>query len=223
VRGVGSPHHVQPRTISISQTTEFGTVYTPDELRALSRLAREHGLLLHMDGARLANAAAALGVSLRALSRDCGVDALSFGATKNGLMCGEAVIFFRPELGRGFAFARKQGMQLVSKMRFVSAQFVRLLEGDLWLRNARHANQMAARLAAKAARVPGVRILRKVEANGVFAAIPAHAVEPLRREYAFHVWDERTGEVRWMAAFDTTEQDVDGFVAALERHSAAQA
>lgn len=219
LRGVGSQHNVQPRTISLSQSTEFGTVYTPDELHAISRFARDHGLWLHMDGARLANAAASLGVSLREASRECGVDVLSFGGTKNGMMCGEAVVFFRPELARGFAFVRKQGMQLASKMRFISAQFIALLEGDLWLRNARHSNQMARLLAEKAARIPGVRIHRPVDANGVFALLPPEAVEPLQKEFAFHVWDERATEthpeVRWMTAFDTTQDDIERFVAAL--------
>lgn len=221
LRGIGSQHSVQPRTISLSQTTEFGTVYTPDELRAISRFARDHGLWLHMDGARLANAAASLGVSLREASRDCGVDVLSFGGTKNGLMCGEAVVFFRPELARDFAFIRKQGMQLASKMRFIAAQFVRLLEGDLWLRNANHSNRMAALLAEKVAAVPGVSIHRPVQANGVFALLPPQAIAPLQKEFAFHVWDEHATpthpEVRWMAAFDTTEEDIERFVAALRR------
>jgi threonine aldolase len=217
LRGVGSQHNVQPRTISISQSTEFGTVYLPAEVRAISAFAREHGLLLHMDGARLANAAASLGVGLREASRDCGVDVLSFGGTKNGLMCGEAVVFFRPELARGFSFVRKQGMQLASKMRFIAAQFSALLDGDLWLRNASHSNRMAKRLAEGAARIQGVRIHRPVEANGVFAILPSSVTKPLQQEFAFHVWDERVGEVRWMTAFDTNEEDVDQFVAALER------
>jgi threonine aldolase len=180
-------------------------------------LAREHGLYLHVDGARLANAAAGLGVGLRALTRDCGVDALSLGGTKNGLMCGEVVVFFRPELARGFAYARKQGMQLASKMRFIAAQFERVLEGDLWRETAAHSNRMARLLADGASRVPDVEILRPVQANGVFARIPPHAIEPLQRAFAFHVWDERAGEVRWMCSFDTTEDDVERFVAALGR------
>jgi threonine aldolase len=215
LRGIGSQHHVQPRTVSISQTTEFGTLYSLEELHALSRFARENGLLFHMDGARLSNAAAALGVNLREASRDCGVDVLSFGGTKNGLMCGEAVVIFKPELARGFEFTRKQGMQLASKMRFISAQLDKLLENDLWLRNARHANAMAKLLSEKIAGLPGVRVTRKVQANGVFAVIPSHAIEPLQREFAFHIWDERTGEVRWMTAFDTTERDVELFCSAL--------
>lgn len=217
LKGVGSQHHVQPRTISISQTTEFGTLYTCEEVRTISAFARSHGLYLHMDGARLANAAASLGVSLREASQGCGVDALSFGATKNGIMCGEAVVFFRPELARGFEYIRKQGMQLASKMRFISAQIARLLEDDLWLRNATHANQMASLLAWKASHIQGVRILREVRANGVFASIPASAIEPLQRQFAFHIWDDRTREVRWMTAFDTTEDDVEKFVAALKK------
>jgi threonine aldolase len=206
---------VQPPTISNSQKTEFGTVYSREEVRAISAFARSHGFYLHMDGARMANAAASLGMSLREISRDCGVDALSFGATKNGIMCGEAVVFFTPELARGFEYIRKQGMQLASKMRFISAQIARLLEDDLWLRNATRANQMAGLLAQKASQVPGVRILREVSANGVFASIPASAIEGLQRQFAFHVWDDRTQEVRWMTAFDTTEEDVGKLVAAL--------
>jgi threonine aldolase len=215
--GVGRQHSVQPRTISLSQSTEFGAVYSLEEIRAISQFAREHDLYLHMDGARLANAAAHLGVGLREASRDCGVDALSFGGTKNGLMCGEAVVFFRPELAEGFQYIRKQGMQLASKMRFISAQMARLLEGDLWLRNATHANHMARLLAEKAAQVPGVNVLRPVQANGVFARLPENAIEPLQREYDFLVWDDRTREVRWMTSFDTTPEDVEGFVAALGR------
>jgi threonine aldolase len=215
VRGVGDQHHVQARVLSITQSTELGTRYSPAEVRALAEWAHSHGLLLHVDGARLANAAAGLGVGLAEAA--AGADVLSFGATKNGGLGAEAVVFLRPGLGSDFRFLRKQGMQLASKMRYAAAQFVALLSDDLWRRNAAHANAMAARLAAGVAEVPGVRITRPVQANAVFAVPPAGVVAPLQAQYPFYVWDEGTGEVRWMTSYATTEADVDGFVAALRR------
>jgi threonine aldolase len=216
LKGEGSQHHVQAHVISISQTTEFGTVYQPDEVRNLSEFARSHQMYLHMDGARISNAAASLGLSLREATRDLGVDVLSFGGTKNGLMGAEAVIFFNPKLAQGFPFIRKQGMQLASKMRFISAQFIALLENDLWLRNAKHSNSMAARLAEQAAQVPGIKIVRPVQANGVFATLPPEMTARLQKEFEFHVWNDRTGEVRWMTAFDTKVEEIDRFVAAMK-------
>ncbi len=218
-------HKVQPRVVSVGQATEQGSVYSPDEVRALSAVCRAEGLLLHMDGARLANAAAALGKSLREVSRDCGVDALSFGGTKNGLLYGEAVVFFDPARAADFSFIRKQGMQLASKMRFISAQFEALLAGDLWLRSARHANAMARLLGERAAKVPGVRLARAVEANSVYALLPAAAIPKLQESFPFYVWvepkgshaNEGTGEVRWMASWDTTEADVEAFIRELSR------
>ena len=215
VRGVGDQHHVQPRVLSITQSTELGTRYAPDEVRELADWAHAHDLLLHLDGARLANAAAGLGVGLAEATAGCGVDVLSFGATKNGGLGAEAVVFLRSGLADGFRFRRKQGMQLASKMRYAAAQFVALLSDDLWRRNAASANAMASRLAAGVAGVPGVRITRPVEANAVFAVPPAGVVAPLQAAYPFYVWDERTGEVRWMTSFATSEEDVDGFVTAL--------
>jgi threonine aldolase len=215
LKGVGSQHHVQPRVISISQTTEFGTVYQPDEIRKLAEFAHSHDLYLHMDGARISNAAASLGLTLRQATRDLGVDALSFGGTKNGLMGAEAVVFFKPELAQGVPFIRKQGMQLASKMRFISAQLVALLEGDLWLRNATHSNLMAAKLARLAAQIPGVKVVRPVQANGVFAVLPPPMIARLQKDFEFHVWNEQTCEVRWMTAFDTQPEEVDRFVAAM--------
>ena len=213
VRGVGDEHHVQPAALSITQSTELGTRYPLDEVRALAEWAHSRGLAVHLDGARLGNAAAGLGVGLREAT--AGVDVLSFGATKNGGMGAEAVVFLRPGLAADFRFRRKQGMQLASKMRYAAAQFVALLTDDLWLRNAAHANAMAARLAAGVATVPGVRITRPVEANAVFAVPPAEVVAPLQARYPFYVWDEATGEVRWMTSFATAGSDVDGFVLAL--------
>ncbi|MFB4314337.1 threonine aldolase family protein [Actinomadura sp. 21ATH] len=219
--GWGDPHHAQPKIVSITQSTEMGTVYTPAEVAALAEFARERGMLLHMDGARLSNAAAALDVPPRAFTSDAGVDVLSYGGTKNGAMAGEAIVVLNPDAVRGIEFLRKMGMQLASKMRFVSAQLVALLDGDLWLRNAAHANAMAQHLAAAVRAVPGVRITQPVQANAVFAVIPPAVAERLRRRYAFSTWDERTGEVRWMCAFDTTEDDVAAFAKALAEEMSA--
>ena len=212
--GIGVEHHVQPRLLSITQANELGQVYSPEELRELCDLAHGEGLLVHMDGARLANAAAALGCSLRQTSTDVGVDVLSFGGTKNGLMFGEAVVFLRDGLGEEARYFRKQAAQLASKMRFVAAQFEALLENRLWQRAAEHANAMATRL-ADGARRQGVEITRPVMANAVFARMPPPAAESLRRRYFFYDWDAAAHEVRWMTTFDTTEDDVDAFLAAL--------
>ena len=208
-------HQAQPRVVSITQSTELGTVYTVDETRAIADAAHALGMYLHDDGARLANAAAALGLPLAALTTEAGVDAVSFGGTKNGLLGGDAVVFCRPELGERFAFTRKQLLQLASKMRFVSAQFEALLDGELWLANARHANAMAVRLAAAVDPLDGVEISHPVEANAVFARLPRPAIDELLREHRFYVWNEQADEVRWMCAWDTAPEDVDGFAAAV--------
>lgn len=218
VKGVGIQHHAQPRVVSITNSTEVGTVYAPHEVRALADFCHARGLRLHVDGARIANAAASLGVGLRELTRDAGVDALSLGGTKNGLMFGEAVLLFDPTLAGDFKFHRKQAMQLASKMRFVAAQFDALLEDDLWLRNARHANRMARLLAEEAAKVPGVELVRMPQANAVFARLPPAAIPLLQAEVPFYTWDEARHEGRWVASFDTTEDDVLRLVEALRRH-----
>lgn len=218
MHGIGDPHHVQPAALSISQSSEVGTVYSLDELRALGAVAREHGLLFHVDGARLANAVVSLGTDLRAMLVDTGVDVLTFGGTKNGLLFGEAIVFVRdhPALAV-LPYARKSGMQLASKMRFVAAQFEALLRDDLWLRSAAHANRMAQLLARRASAVEGVRIAYPAQANGVFAQLPPAAIEPLRRERNFYVWNAEQSVVRWMCSFDTTEDDVNEFADAVER------
>ncbi|HEV3469128.1 MAG TPA: low specificity L-threonine aldolase [Pyrinomonadaceae bacterium] len=210
----GDQHHVQPRVVSVSQPTELGTVYTAKELKALSDFARGRGLLLHVDGARLSNAAEHLGVSLREAA--AGADALSFGGTKNGMMYGEAVVFNDAELARDFKYLRKQGAQLASKMRFVAAQFEALLAEDLWLANAAHANRMARLLASELGRLPGVRLTQPVESNAVFAVLPRERVAAIQREFFFYVWNEETSEVRLMASFDTTEEDVRELVRVIE-------
>jgi threonine aldolase len=215
----GDDHFPQPRVVSITQATELGTVYSADEVRAIADAAHELGMLLHLDGARLANAAASLDLSLREVTADVGVDVVSFGGTKNGLMFGEAVVFLRPELADGFIFVRKQLAQLASKMRFVAAQFDALLGGDLWLRNARHANDMAARLAAGVESIDGVEIAHPVEANAVFARLPRPAINRLLSDWPyeqpFYIWDEASDEVRWMCGWDTTAGDVDSFIGAV--------
>ena len=209
--GIDDPHHVQPRVISITQATEVGTVYQPNEIKALARFAHQRGMFLHMDGARIANAAASLGQTLRQATRDLGVDVLSFGGTKNGAMGAEAVVFFDQKLGHDFLYLRKQGMQLASKMRFISAQFDALFTGDLWNKNAQHANRMARLLQTQLRKIPQVKIVYKVEANGVFAKIPRPAIAKLQRRYFFYVWNKQQSVVRWMCSFDTTEQDVRQF------------
>lgn len=217
VTGVGDEHRTQPRVVSVTQSTELGTVYTPDELGALAETAHGLGMYLHLDGARISNAAASLGVGLAATTSACGVDVLSFGGTKNGLLGGEAVVVLRPGLADQLPYARKQAMQLASKMRFVAAQFLALLTDDLWLRSASHANAMAARLHDGVAGTPGLEITRPRQANAVFATLPAAAVAPLQQVSPFYEWDEATHEARWMCSWDTTEADVDEFAAAVRR------
>ncbi|HEV2864059.1 MAG TPA: low specificity L-threonine aldolase [Pyrinomonadaceae bacterium] len=202
----GDQHRAQPRVVSVSQPTEVGTVYTLEELGELSEFAHARGMLLHVDGARLSNAAAHLGASLAEVT--AGVDVLSFGGTKNGMMYGEAVVFFDEGLARGFEYVRKQGAQLPSKMRFIAAQFDAMLSDGVWLENARHANRMARLLAGELEGVPRVRITQPVESNAVFACLPPRCVKRVREEFFFYVWDEAASEVRLMCSFDTTEEDV---------------
>jgi len=215
--GIGDEHHVQPKVVSITQATEMGTIYQPGEIRALANFAHERDMYLHLDGARIANAAAALDQTLRQATRDLGVDVLSFGGTKNGILGGEAVVFFRPELAQDFLFLRKQSMQLASKMRFISAQLAALLSNDLWLVNAQHSNRMAKLLEQELRRIPQIKIHYHVEANGVFAKIPGHAIPKIQDRYFFYVWHEDECVVRWMCSFDTTEEDVREFAKFVAR------
>ncbi|MGC0378846.1 threonine aldolase [Streptomyces sp. SAI-229] len=209
-----------PQVVSIAQTTELGTVYTPDEIRAICEHAHAHGMKVHVDGSRLANAAATLDVPLRTFTNAVGVDLLSLGGTKNGALFGEAVVVLNPDGIRHLRHLRKLSMQLASKMRFVSVQLEALLARDLWLRSARHANEMAQRLAEGVRAVHGVEILYPVQANAVFARLPHDVSERLQKRFRFYFWDEAAGDVRWMCAFDTTEDDVDMFVAALKEEMA---
>ena len=212
LHGIGVEHHVQPRAITISQATEMGTVYTRDELKTLADFAHDNNLLLHVDGARLANAAVALDATLKEITADVGVDVLSFGGTKNGMMYGEAVVFFDKARAADFKYIRKQGMHLPSKMRFISAQFEALLAGDLWRRGAAHANRMAQLLGRELSNVPKIKLTQPVESNGVFATIPREYIPTLQEKYFFYVWDESISEVRLMASFDTSEDDIRDFI-----------
>jgi threonine aldolase len=219
IERIGDEHAVQPHLVSISQCSELGTLYTADEMRALADFAHSHDLLLHVDGARLSNAAAALGTGLREVA--AGADVVSFGGTKNGLLGAEAVVLLNPALAHDFLYVRKQSMQLASKMRFLAAQFDALISDDLWLRCARHANTMAARLADAVSDVPGLQITRPVQTNAVFAILPSAVIISLQRDYPFYVWDQSAGEVRWMCSWDTTEEDVEGFATAVRDELAA--
>jgi threonine aldolase len=218
--GWGDEHRAQPLAVSITQTTELGTAYTAGEIRAIADHAHARGMTLHMDGARLANAAAHLGAALRDFTTDAGVDMLSFGGTKNGLLFGEAIVVLSPEATDGLTYLRKLDMQLASKMRFVSAQLIAILTDDLYLRSARHANAMATRLRAAVDGLPGLEITQPTQSNAVFAILPPGVADRLRARVPFYDWNPATGEVRWMCAFDTTEADVDAFAAAVREELA---
>ncbi len=212
LHGRGDEHQSQARVVSITQSTELGTVYRVNEIKEVARFAAANKLLLHMDGARICNAAASLGCSLKEMTTDAGVDILSFGGTKNGMMYGEAVIFFKPELAKTYRYFRKQGMQLASKMRYIAAQFDALLTDELWLNNARHANEMASILKDKLGNVPGVEIVFPVESNAVFAKIDKKYIPAIQKEFFFYIVDENLPIVRWMPSFDTELKDVEEFV-----------
>lgn len=214
--GFDFAHHSQPKIISISQPTEMGTVYSVEEIKELSIFAKKYGLLLHMDGARLANAAVSLHLPFDAFTSKAGVDILSFGGTKNGLLAAESIIFFDQDRKAEFKYIRKQGMQLASKMRYISAQFIAYLDGDLWKRNAVQANKMAKQLADQLREIKEVKITQAVDANGVFAQIPKHIIAPLKKEFFFYTWNEDKGEVRWMCSFDTSSNEINEFVRLLK-------
>ena len=216
LHGFDFEHHSQPKIISISQVSELGTVYSVDEIRAITRLAHEYGLFVHMDGARIANAAVALNLPFRTFTVDAGIDVLSFGGTKKGMMLGEAVLFFNPELSKNSKYIRKQSMQLFSKMRFVSAQFLAYFQNELWKRNATHSNKMAKLLEQEVLKIPAIKLTQEVEANGVFAIVPPEIIPLLQEKYFFYMWDEHRSEVRWMTSFDTEEEDIYNFTALIK-------
>lgn len=217
LHGLGDQHHSQPRALYISQCTELGTIYTSDELKRLADYAHSNGMYVHMDGARIANACAALHLSLRELTADCGMDVLSFGGTKNGLMMGECVVLFHEDLKREARFIRKQSAQLASKMRYLSCQFTVYLTDHLWLKNASHANAMADKLYRALRDLPGVTFTQKVESNQLFLSMPRPEIDRMLESYAFYFWKEEQNEIRLVTSFDTTEQDVEEFVRCLTR------
>jgi len=218
LHGFEFEHHSQPKLISISQPTELGTVYTLDELKALRELADSYNMLIHVDGARIANAAVALGCSFKEMTLGCGIDILSFGGNKNGLMFGEALLFFTKDISKNFKYIRKQAMQLHSKMRFISAQFNAYLQTGLWHKNATHSNKMARILVDRIKGIPGIKITQPVETNAVFVTLPKEMISKIQQETFFYDWNEYIGEVRWMTAFDTTEQDIDNFITILKKY-----
>jgi len=215
--GRGVEHHVQPKLISITQSTEYGTIYSLEEIEAITKLAKKENLFVHMDGARLSNAAVALGKSPIEFTTELGIDVLSFGGTKNGMMMGEAVIFLNPTLAQATIYQRKQNAQLASKMRFISAQFSAFLKDDLWLNMATHANSMAKILEKSLLKYNQIKITQPVEVNAVFAIFPPEIIPLLQQEFPFYVWNEFTNEVRLMCSWDTTQQDIDAFLLKVEQ------
>lgn len=216
LHGFGFEHHSQPKAITITQSTELGTLYTIDEIKALAELAHEYNMYLHVDGARLANAAVALNCTFKEMTTDAGVDVVSFGGTKNGLMIGESVVFLNPGLAKDFKYRRKQGLQLCSKMRFLAVQFEAYFRDDLWRRNAAHSNRMAQLLYDKVKDIPQLKVMYPVQVNGVFVKLPREVWTELQKKYFFYDWDIDNNVVRWLCSFDTTEDDIENFVKALK-------
>jgi len=217
LHGIGSEHHSQPKVISITQPTELGTLYSVEEIRNLCTFAHSNNMLIHIDGARISNALAALNVDIKTMLTDTGVDAVSFGGTKNGMMYGEAVVFLNDKLADNFKYFRKQGMQLASKMRYISAQFISYLCDGLNIKLASHANNMANFLYNEIKDISSIELVQPVQTNGIFARVPNWLIDPLSQEYFFYTWDESENIVRWMTSFDTTEQDVVDFVSSIKK------
>lgn len=217
MHGIDFEHHSQPKVISITQATEMGTVYTPSEIRKIADFAHDRKMLLHMDGARIANAAVFLNLPLKSFTADAGVDVLSFGGTKNGMMFGEAICFLKPGLSNDFKYIRKQGMQLASKMRFISAQYIAYFHNDLWKKCASHSNTMARILDNALQEIKGIRITQNVESNGVFVIMPSEVAEKMKNHYFFYPWNEKISEYRLMTSWDTTEEDIEDFVEILKK------
>jgi threonine aldolase len=217
MHGIDFEHHSQPKVISITQSTEMGTVYTVDEINGIATFAHARGMLLHMDGARLANAAVSLNLPFKAFTTDVGVDVLSFGGTKNGMMSGESVCFLKSGLANDFKYIRKQGMQLASKMRFISAQYIGYFRNDLWKKCASNSNAMARMLADQLKLIPEVQVTQEVQSNGVFVIMPADVAEKMRNHYFFYPWDEKKSEWRLMCSWDTEEKDIEDFIDLLKK------
>ncbi|SHF38623.1 threonine aldolase family protein [Caloramator proteoclasticus] len=214
---IGIEHHSQPKVISITQSTELGTVYTKEEIKDIADFAHKNNMYLHMDGARIANAACCLNLDVKEFTKDAGVDVLSFGGTKNGMMFGEAVLFFNKKLSEGFKYRRKQYMQLHSKMRYISVQFETLLSDELYIKNAKNANEMAKYLEVRLREIPNIAITQRVEANAIFASLPREVIDKLLEKYYFYIWNEDKNEVRWMTSFDTTKEEIDEFVEDIKK------
>ena len=217
MHGFDFEHHSQPKIISITQASEMGTVYTVKEIKEIAEYAHKHGMLLHMDGARISNASVSLNKSFREFTTDAGVDVLSFGGTKNGMMFGEAICFLKPGLSADFKYIRKQGMQLASKMRYISAQYIAYFNNDLWKRCASHSNKMATIFYDKLKEIDGISITQKVESNGIFVIIPKCAAENLRKKYFFYPWNEKISEYRLMTSWDTMGEEIDDFISLLKK------
>ena len=217
LHGLGDQHHSQPKVIYISQCTELGTVYTIEELKELTDFAHSNKMFIHVDGARIANAAAFLNVSLKEMTTDIGIDILSFGGTKNGMMIGESIVIFNPTLFNEAKFIRKQTSQLASKMRFISCQYIAYLENELWLNNASHANNMAKLLAQKLSKIQEIRFTQSVESNALFLQMPRQWIDELLKSYFFYFWNEDQNEIRFVTSFDTSEEDIDSLVKELKR------
>lgn len=215
----GDVHYAQTKLLSITQSTEYGTVYQPEEIKAVAKLAHDNGLYLHVDGSRFFNAAASLGVSLKEISTDCGIDILSLGGTKAGMMFGEAVVVFNKKLSEHIAYKHKQSMQLASKTRFIAAQFEAMLQNEHWRKHATHANEMAQMLYKLLFKYPRVRVTKPVQANAVFAELPADWNEPLQEQYPFYIWKDGGNEARLMCSWDTTTPDIEGFEHLLNKLS----
>jgi threonine aldolase len=217
IKNIGDQHHSQPSIVTITQPTELGTLYQPHEISEIAAYCHKNNMLLHIDGARIANAVAALNMPIAEFTSKIGADIISFGGTKNGMMMGEAIVFLKPGISNNFKFIRKQGMHLFSKMRFISAQFSAYLENDLWIKNAQHANSMAQILNSEIRKIPQISISQKVEANGVFAVVPEYLINELQKHFFFYTWNEAVHEVRWMCSFDTTEDDIHTFIACIKK------
>ena len=217
LHGFDFEHHSQPKVLSITQSTEMGTVYTVPEIREIADFAHSIKMLLHMDGARISNAAVSLSLPFRAFTTDAGVDVLSFGGTKNGMMFGEAICFLTPGLAGDFKYLRKQGMQLASKMRFISAQYIAWFRDDLWKECAVHSNSKAIQLAGKLKEFSKLKITQKVESNGIFIIIPDEVAKRVREHYFFYPWNEKISEYRLMTSWDTTDEDIEGFVRLIKK------
>ncbi len=216
---IGDEHHPQPKVLTISQPTEYGTVYTPDEMKALSEILKKHNMIFHVDGARFFNALSSLGCDARDITTDTGVDILSLGGTKAGLLCGEAIVFFRKELAEDLKYRQKQSMQLASKMRFISVQFYSLLKNELWKPACAHSNAMARRLAAGLSQVKQLTITKNTDTNAVFVIMPPEWIPVLQNHMFFYMWKDNTGEARLMCSFDTTEEEIDIFIEKVQELS----